>query len=354
MSSYLPATFKKVIFALIFATSFFIILTYVLSMGLGILVVFSTAKGLEFSRGSILLYPLFVSEVEVIVNAGAYFLFLWWIFAFCFVAAYKYRQNFLAKVKELFSGNIEKPFSSNLLAMPAITSTLLVATILLHLLQTRSGIPTGAPREEEPFLDFLRFSQAPLTEEIYFRIIPIGAFLVTYIFLVGMRSRPDFSFGQRVKTCILSVLQPDNAKEIVGLKTISKDGLFKGLTWAEWIMVFLTASFFGVAHFLGGWGLGKISQAGISGAAFALAYLYYGVQASILLHWYFNYYFTVFDLSSEFYVNLGLVDSLVLSANFFLGIIIFFTIVVFGIVAVLQLVKRKPKAVAVPEPPPDI
>lgn len=353
MNSNLSKTLQRFLFAIVLIISFFIVLTYLLSMGLGILVFFSTAEGLRFSQDMISLHPLLIIDVEMTVNIGLYFLFLWWIFALCFAAAWKYRESLSSKVRELFSGITKRsPFSNNLLAMPAITSMLLVATLILHFLQTQGGVPTSEPDISDPFSDFLRFSRAPLVEEIIFRIIPIGIFLVVYIFLVGKRTKPDFSLSQRLKTCVLSVLQPEKAKKIVGLKTIGDGSLIGGMVWAEWVMVFFTAILFGVAHYLGGWGPGKISQAAMSGAVFALAYLYYGVQAPILLHWYFNYYFTVFDLSSSYYsAEVDFAYFLAVSTNVFLGILMWVAVMIFGIMAVFKVLRRKPKTIPVPEPP---
>lgn len=353
MNLSLSETLQKLLFAIIFIVGFFIILTYMLSMGLGILVFFSTAEGLTFSQGLIRLYPLLIVDMEITINAGLYFLFLWWIFALCFAAAWRYRDDLPGRVREFFSVDTKRsPFSNNLLAMPAITSMLLVVTIVLHFFQTQSGIPTGEPRiTEKPFLDFLRFSQAPLVEEMLFRIIPIGSFLVTYIFVAGKRTRPDFSWSQRLKTCFLSVLQPEKAKKIVGLRTIGEAGLLGGILWAEWMMIFLTAFLFGIAHYFGGWDLGKIAPATMSGAVFAFAYLYYGVQAPILLHWYFNFYFSIFGLSLDYY-SAG-IDFLSLSllANIFLGAFLWVALIIFGVIAIFELVRRKPKAIPVPEPP---
>ncbi len=354
MNSDLSETLQRFLFAVVLIISFFIVLTYLLSMGLGILVLFSTAEGLIFSQETITLHPLLITDIKTPVNVGLYFLFLWWVFALCFAAAWKYRESLSNKIRELFSSSAKRsPFSNNLLAMPLITSMLLVATMVLNYLQTLGGVPTGSFPSSDPFLGFLIVSQAPLVEEIIFRVIPIGAFLVTYVFIAGKRMRPNFSWSQRLKTCVLSVFQPEKGKKIIGLKTIGKYGLFGGVIWAEWLMVFLTASLFGVAHhYFGDWGPGKISQAAMSGAVFALAYLYYGFQAPILLHWYFNYYFTVFDLSSSYYsTEVDFAYFLTVSTNVLLGILMWVAVMIFSIMAVFKVLRRKPKTIPVPEPP---
>jgi hypothetical protein len=60
---------------------------------------------------------------------------------------------------------------------------------------------------------------------------------------------------------------------------------------------------FGFAHILygGGWEIGKVSTACLAGFVFAIMYVSYGAYADILLHWFFNYYFTVLDMGSTAY-----------------------------------------------------
>jgi hypothetical protein len=349
----MPRALERVLFALVLVLSLLVILTYLVSMGLGILVVFSTTEGLTFSRSPVFLNPMLVVDVTLEVNAGVYFLFLWWVFALCFAAAWQYRESFPTTIREVLSGKSPTSvFANNLLAMPAVTSMLLIATLVLHLIQTEGGIPTGAPRTEDPFIDFLRFSRAPLVEELLFRVLPIGSFLVTYIFLLGKRLRPQWGRVQRLKIVFWSVLQPEKAKEEVGLRTVEEAGYLNGLSGAEWVIVGFTALVFGFAHYLGGWEAGKISQATLSGAAFGLAYLYYGVQAPILFHWFFNYYFEALDLSSNTF--LGSISFLALSelANLFLGVLLWVVTIVFGVLTLLRVLRGKPKPHLVDAEPP--
>jgi hypothetical protein len=289
----------------VLAVSLILVATYLLSMGLGILVVFSTPTGLGFSRETVSFNPLLFINIDISVNAGSYFIFLWSFFVLCFVAALKNRESIVERVQQTISGTGKKSlFQNNLLAMPVIASMLLVAVLVLHFLQSLGGISTGEPVQTEPFIDFLRFSRAPVVEEIVFRIIPIGAFLVTFVPLAGRKVARTLSGKQRVKLALLSVLYPDKAKNMVDLKTIDKHGLLRGTMWVEWVMIVSTAIVFGAAHYTGdpnSWQIGKISQAALSGGVFAVAYLYYGVQAPVLLHWFFNYYFTVFDLTYAYF-----------------------------------------------------
>lgn len=336
---------QKCLIGFAIIASIFIIITYIVSMGLGILVVFSTTEGLQFTQGTKDIYPLLFIDIEVNVNNGLFFLFLWCIFALCFTAAWVLRESLSKQIRKFLSkttqGSILK---NNLLAMPSITSMLFIATIVLYFLQRQSGIPHGGPSIGDPFNDFLDYSRAPLVEELIFRIIPIGAFLVAYILVVSKSTRPYFSTFQRIKLCVLAILQPDKAKEKVGLKTVEEKGLFGGgLNASEWIMVIFTASLFGMAHYFGGgWEVGKISQATICGVVFAIAYFYYGIQAPLLLHWYFNYYFTVFDLSSEFYlIEIDTLYSLIFVANIFLGVILWLAVIIFGSLGIIKRLRGR-------------
>ncbi len=135
------------------------------------------------------------------------------------------------------------------------------------------------------------------------------------------------------------------------MKTVGKAGLLRGVIWAEWIMVGLTALIFGTAHYFGGWGPGKISQAAMSGAVFALAYLYYGIQAPILLHWFFNYYFIIFQLSLEYYSARLDFLSLSWSTNIFLGMLMWIVVIILGAIALSKRLRSTPETIPVPKPP---
>ena len=47
--------------------------------------------------------------------------------------------------------------------------------------------------------------------------------------------------------------------------------------------------------------MGKITTAFLAGLVFGIMYVSYGAYASILLHWFFNYYFTIIDLADSTY-----------------------------------------------------
>ena len=107
---------QRFLIGFVLVSAIFIIVTYIISMGLGILVVFSTEEGLQFSLQS---------------NNGLVFLVIWIIFAICFIGAWKFREDTTRQIKAFFTrtthGNIVK---NNLLTMPMITSMLFIVVII--------------------------------------------------------------------------------------------------------------------------------------------------------------------------------------------------------------------------------
>jgi len=75
----------------------------------------------------------------------------------------------------------------------------------------------------------------------------------------------------------------------------------------ETVLIIFSASLFGVAHYLGGWGEWKIPAAGVVGVAFGYLFLRFGLAASITLHFTYDYLSLpgeVFD--ADFTIALGL------------------------------------------------
>jgi membrane protease YdiL (CAAX protease family) len=79
--------------------------------------------------------------------------------------------------------------------------------------------------------------------------------------------------------------------------------MIHGISVLEWALIIVSSIMFGAAHFLAGsgWDIGKVSTAALAGFVFAIMYVSYGAYADILLHWYFDYYFTVLDMASTTY-----------------------------------------------------
>ena len=230
--------------------------------------------------------------------------------------------------------------------MAVVASMLLSAFVLITALQNVVGIETGAPSlPENRFEVYLNLAYAPLTEEISFRISPLGLFLVVYLFRAGGNAVAAMSLWQRVKLFFAAFLYPDKAKRMVGFRTVASNGFREGVSLGEWVMVLVTAVIFGLTHFVVGigWGPGKITTAFMNGFVFGLVYLAYGFQAPILLHWFLNYYFYTYTLAAEFYPSVSSLVVVVELLNLFFGLFALLSFVVLAL-------KRTPKTVSETKP----
>jgi len=288
----------------------FLVSSYFLSLPLGLALFFFTPSGSEVSRLPlrlpIELFMVVNFSIPVTTNAGLVFLFLLGVYALCFVGACMSRESLHRVIRKGFSRPFSQFFNNNLFAMPIITSMLFIVFIIIHVVLK---VPTGPgplePSEDplQPFKDFFAVTYSPLVEEIGFRISPIGIFLIAYLFAVRKETVATSSRKQLLKALCLVPLYPDKAKELLGVRTVREFG-FKGISWAEWIMIVVTSVAFGLAHIGGGWEAGKSISTTINAVAFGLAYLFYGAQAPILLHWFFNYYISgygAYALALNFY-----------------------------------------------------
>ncbi len=319
------------------------VVSYVVSLAMGAVLFFSTPDGLSVAARQIHQVPIeffmiLTLPIPLGLNLGALFAVIWVLFATCLVFAWLSRGGFVKSVKGLFSNPISLAKSNFLIIMPLLASGLFVATILIQQFQTAQGVQTGTlnfPQNTPQYLIFLELAFAPLNEEFAFRItsigIPIGIFL-----LLRYRSNPALPNPMsRIKLFLLAILSPESAKLRLGYKNVTTDGLLRGISPVEWALILITGVSFGSAHFLlgGGWEIGKVTTASLAGLVFGIVYVSYGAYASILMHWFFNYYFTALDMADSAYGG-------IFQANFieFVNLAVgFIVVVVFLISAALRI-----------------
>jgi hypothetical protein len=351
-------TFTKLTLTIaLIITVLLLVSSYFLAMFLGPTLLFSP-DGLTASNENrplpILLFILIGFYTPIALNVGLVFLFLWGVFAFCLVAAWEFRENFHEVIKKGFSRPTKKLFDNWLFVMPIITSMLLTAVIAIHSFQEAHGVPTGEiPLPSNSFETLFELSYAALIEEIGFRVTPIGAFLIIYLFWAGRKNAVTLSLGQRLKLFLTAPLFPDEAKKMVGVKTVSDFGVRGGISLGEWVMVFFTSIVFGLAHYLsgGGWEIGKITSASVVGLAMGLTYLLYGAQASILLHWFFNYYNYAYYFASELYTSVFITFVMIDFITIILGVLGWLAVMVLGLYKIFRAVAKRveSKSASLPE-----
>ncbi|OLB71963.1 hypothetical protein AUI06_02305 [archaeon 13_2_20CM_2_52_21] len=273
----------------------FVVLTYALSFIVAATAIFTTQLGPDlFGLNGFLPLEIFLLFIPGVLPANALGLVAAFmpIFAICFWAAAKDRGGFLSSLAALTRK--AKPLTSPnwLVVMPLISSFLLVLTAILSISLNSAGVPVGSLPQNGAEL-FAGVTFAPVAEEIGFRITPVGLVVVIRTLLPLHRGRGFRSAGVAIvaKRILVALISPDRAKEAAGLPSIGTRG-WRGIHWAEWILLIVSSAWFGVLHSLsgGGWGPGKALPAALTGLALGVVYLWYGAYANVLVHWFFDFY----------------------------------------------------------------
>lgn len=306
------------------------ITSYLISLAVGPVLFFSTSDGLTVAARHIHQIPIEIFMILPVavplgISLGVLFAAIWATFVVCFVFAWWSRGGFPKSLREVFTRPISAAKTNFLFLMPLLAAGLFTATILIELFQTTQGVQTGSlnfPPQTSPYLILVNLAFAPLQEEFSFRITSIGFWLGIFL-LIRFRHDPKLTGSKsRIKLLLLAMLSPERAKIKLGYKNVSTDGLLHGITPLEWILILITSAAFGSAHYLlgGGWEIGKVTTATLAGLAFGIVYVAYGAYANILMHWFFNYYFTVLEMAGSAYGGAyNLIANLSGDANLFAG-----------------------------------
>jgi hypothetical protein len=299
-------TIKKSLSYLLGVAVLFFVLTFIFSMVLGLVLMFSP-EGSQFSFSNIENLPfgfltLFVVALPVKTTYGAIFILIWIIYALCFIIAWKANVGFIEAVSKTFDSNSILENRNFLFIFPIISSSLLVLVILVQSLQETVGVPTGSIEFDNAYKGLFELTYSPIFEEIMFRISPFAVYYVILLILNQARWQ-ICNFGIYIKLLFTSVLFPERMKKSLGLPQIETIGIRKGISKGEWLMIILTSIIFGLAHYISGsgWEIGKVTSSFLAGFVFCLAYLAFGFHAPILLHWFFNYYFHVYEVATQNY-----------------------------------------------------
>jgi membrane protease YdiL (CAAX protease family) len=323
----------------------FSIISYVVSLALGPIMFFSTPDGLGAATRTI--HQITVSFFMAVnvpiptgISVGALFLGVWAIFVVCVVLACLSRGGFLHSIKDILTKSV--PFSKTnfLFFMPLASSALLFATILITQFQATQGVQTGSltfPPQTSPYVILLELAFAPLQEEFAFRITSIGVPVGLFLLFLYRKDPKVSGIKNGLRLVVSAMYSPEYVKEKLGYRNVVANGMVRGISPLEWVLILLTSAVFGAAHFLlgGGWEIGKVTTAFMAGFVFGIVFVAYGAYASVLMHWFFNYYFTVLDMAKSTYGGaFSAISNLALLANYFGGLIV---LVVFLLVSALKL-----------------
>jgi hypothetical protein len=341
--------FKRIGLVFLAVAVCFQVLTYFVSMVIGFSLFFITPLGIEAAQQVIegfsfylFVFPLFI---PVPISIGVFFTLIWFVFWICLILNWiGPRLSFPQALKRSISAPFKETSRNYLFIFPLLASMLFIAEITIKKLQETHGIPTGQLPFVNPFLLYFSASHAAIIEELEFRLIPIGIAVAVIIFFESKIKIYRMNIKVKFKIFALEFLHPEEAKKKVKLVNVESNGWIGGLTAAEWSIVLASAVCFGLAHVLAGsgWGPGKFTLAFIAGLAFSWVYLAYGITASILLHWFHNYYLVTYWLgvsySSEVFQTFSLATGLTI---FLMGVLGWIVLMVY---MVMKLFKRRIKA----------
>ena len=299
----------RIFLTLFLMLDFFIIATYFLAAPLGLSLLFGSSEGMAYAEQNSMFYVLILMmpfRIPAEINMGGLFAVMMVVYTVCLAASWYLSPSLQQTMKDMVAISPLRIFRNWILSMPLISGMLLLSIILLQSFQEAQGVSTGSITFASNFEALAELAFSPLLEEIGFRITPIGFFLaLESVIIWRMRKRAGFPISLP-KLMTLSFLTPERSREFAGLKTIEKNGLFRGIGLPGWIVLLVTSLAFGAAHFLSGsgWEIGKISSAFVAGLALSLVYWRYGAHSAVLLHWFFNYYSYVYQLASDTYDNI--------------------------------------------------
>ncbi|WP_455278862.1 CPBP family glutamic-type intramembrane protease [[Eubacterium] cellulosolvens] len=264
-------------------------------------------EGSQFSSSNIENLPfgfltLFIVALPVKTTYGTIFILIWMIYALCFIIAWKRNVGFIKAMRKTFDSKSLLESNNFLFMFPVISSSLLVLVVLIQSLQETVGVPTGSIEFDNVYRGLFELAYSPIFEEIMFRISPFAVYYAILLILNQARWQ-ILNLGIYLKLLFTSVLFPERIKKSLGLPQIENFGVRKGISNGEWLMTLLTSTIFGLAHYISGsgWEIGKITSSFLAGFVFCLAYLAFGFYAPILLHWFFNYYFHVYEVATQNY-----------------------------------------------------
>jgi len=238
------------------------------------------------------------------------------IYVLCFILAWKLEENFRRSLYNFLHKTNQILPENFLLLMPIISSLAYVLLRIVEMIQEYFQIPIGVPLlSSDPLSAYLELAWSPIVEEFVYRALPLGVFYAFYL----NREAKSSSTYRKLGTALLSFFSPRQAKG-----NLEKDNALKfqrKIGFDEWIIIILSSGIFALSHCLApnAWNIGKLTIAFFQGLFMAVSYALYGLYASILMHWYFNYYLytigtiTIFQTKPSFLSLFNETSSVVLT-----------------------------------------
>ncbi|MEA2070861.1 MAG: CPBP family intramembrane glutamic endopeptidase, partial [Asgard group archaeon] len=233
---------------------------------------------------------------------------------------YLFKQSAIIKTLELFG--------------ISYLVSIIISTIIVPLFPDEGGGPDFS--DQDPFLSILSLGWAGIYEEITFRLLIIGVpmiFITLGRFFIEKRKNSDELLTKpNDKFFLFTPYDGGNSRLRITDIIFAIRGKYKRIGIPEWILIGISSLLFGFAHWEGwdgGWPAWKIIQATIMGFFISYAFVKYGIEAAIFIHFTNNVLIglSLFPslLGIEWLAGFGMVFTTVLLAY---GIMKFISIIV--------------------------
>ncbi len=254
-------------------------------------------------------------SVQLDVKASEIFLLLNGIFALAFLTAFFSNERWHSSIKLMLTeGRVGLAKRNFLAVMPGITSATLLLTTALNLLEEKAGVSVGGPSFTDPFSEIFTLSYAAISEEIGFRLVPILLPVAVYVLIKTRRLLRGVSKRSLVFMIFVAMLKPESYQRRIGFKPD------QGLRVLEVLLILISSSMFSYAHMLyGTWGLGKIPSTFFAGLVIGYCSVRYGFDSAVLLHWFFNYYWSALSLAMMLPPHFAMISDVAYILTVYLG-----------------------------------
>lgn len=181
-----------------------------------------------------------------------------------------------------------------LLVMPFICSTTFLAFFVIHAAEEAVGVQVGGIEFTSIFEELLFSSYSVVVEELLFRLLMVLLPISIYLAISSDAKKVG------AKELMLLLFKPAAFQErfASGLKARTEE-IGRALILASSLL-------FAYAHIAGGmWGNGKLLTALVAGIVLGYSALRYGLEASILIHWFYNAYWPSLGIISSYLPSLS-------------------------------------------------
>jgi len=299
VSAHSPMRMGDIICRIYPAVSLIFLLSYALSMVIGIYLFFFTPEGAEFSSKSLtqLAFYIFYNtklRLQGSLTVGWLFLLLSTLFTAAFFVAALSNVRYSESARGLLHKNDPHCIFSNfLMAMPAICSAAFVSFSLIHVIEANAGLPVGGIVFPDPFQEILLTSYAAFIEEVGFRLVPIAFPVAVYLLFQSAAKVSNMRLKERLTVVALALFKPESFRRRMGL------GRDRSLLKLKAMLILASSVMFSYAHVASGaWESGKVITTFMGGIVFGYCCLRYGWESSLLIHWFFNSYWSILSCAS--------------------------------------------------------